>query len=201
MKLINRSSILGLVVMAFLIPNLGAVRPPAYLKELNIEVKPVSEQEIDNAYAQLNKKTLIVLRSLKDGGFVCAVNEDGEKIASTTQKSGDAYFLRFTDKTPQETNFYAIKITKRPQTIQLTSLEMKGLSLASMQGSTEVTFKKSNKNDKTQQWAIESADGINQIYFKNVSTKTYLGVNSVGTLVCQAKEATRSELFKVVILD
>ena len=201
MKVIKLLFASSLSLTALFISNLNAALPPAYLKELDITVKTASQKETTKTLSNLNKKTVIALRSLNNGGHVYTKDKNNNKSATTVTSDGSATFLAFAYITPLETHFCMIKTAGNSTIIWLKSPAMEGKMLMVSPNSSDITFQKLDKNDERQQWEIESADGLNQVYFKNKSTSKFLGLDDDGKLICQAEETSKKELFKIVILD
>ena len=106
---------------------------------------------------------------------------------------------------------------------------MEGKVLACDTSTDKITFKSFNEKDETQQWEIQSGDGLNQVYFKNRGYKDascFLSIDGekskdekpsentpgplkIGTtkqtepcMNCTSIDTpTKSELFKIVVLD
>lgn len=195
------------------------IEQPKYLDELDIEEKAISSKESKNAMTKLKNKTIIAIRSLKNGGYIYTKSDRNDQIVKTLKKEDSATFLAFTMITPPETQFIIIK-DKKNEFIYLKSILMEGKVLTC--NNTNVEFKEFKPTDESQQWIIESGQGLNQIYLKNKMSNKYLSIEKedseerktvdptpvVGKkepepcMQCTLKEQPeRSELFKIVILD
>ena len=208
--------------------SINPVAAPKYLRDLDIEIKKITNQASLDAWNHLKNKKTIAIKSLKNGGYVYAACELDNQIAKTLKNEGSYTRLAYTNNTPQETHFIVIK-SKTSGIIYLKSMFIEGKALASDTNTDKITFKPFNEKDETQQWEIQSGDRLNQIYLKNrgyKDTSCFLSVDGEKSkdektseipqvpfkiggasqtepcMNCASADApTKSELFKIIELD
>ncbi len=217
-----------ITVTSSLFISLNPIAAPKYLRDLDIEIKDISKQTTLDAANQLKNKKTIAIKSLKNGGYVYASCDLENQIIKTLKSEGSYTRLAYVYNTPQETHFIIIK-SKTNGVIYLKSMVMEGKVLACDTATDKITFKPFNEKDETQQWEIQSGDGLNQVYFKNRGYKgssCFLSIDGEKTTVEKTSENTpatpkvggakqtepcmncvsvdtpaRSELFKIILLD
>jgi hypothetical protein len=221
-------SLILLTITSSLFISLNPIAAPKYLRDLDIEIKDITKQTSMDAANQLKNKKTIAIKSLKNGGYVYASNDSDNQIIKTLKSEGTFTRLAYVYNTPQETHFIVVK-SKTNGVIYLKSMFMEGKVLACDTSTDKITFKFFNEKDETQQWEIQSGDGLNQVYFKNRGYKDascFLSIdgekskdektseNTPGPLKIGATKQTepcmnctsidtptKSELFKIVMLD
>ena len=180
-----KKCIIALLAMCSLYGATSAVLPPKFLEEKEIAPQKVSEKETVKALSQLTNGSMIAIRSIETGGYLFADDKyfDEQILSSLIQRSG-GWYLAYSYTTPDPTRFI---IERTGNVIRIKSLYFEGHYLTEEDGVTKFTDKK----DMACTWSIQSAQGLDQVSFKNNKSGKYLSMRDITKMESDKKDDKR----------